>query len=324
MKAAWYTRNGEAKDVLVVGEMPTPHPGPGEVRIRLKTSGVHPSDVKNRKYQPILSDRYIPHSDGAGVIDEVGEGVDPIRIGQRVWTWNAQYQRPYGTAAQFISLPNFQAHPLPDVTDFDVGACMGITGQTAVQAVHLAGNLKGKTVLVTGAASCVGHYVSQLVLLSGGRAIGTAGSKEKAEHAISIGINDWINYKTDIVPECIKDLTSGKGVDVIIDMDFSTTASWLPHGVLSPNGKLVCYGSNQAKTTLLFRHLLINAYELRFFGMYSLNTEDRMRTLKRVNELLLSQKLVHSIGQRFTLDEIVLAHERVEAGREIGNVVIEF
>ena len=141
MKAAWYTHNGDAKDVLVVGDMPTPQAGPGEVRVALKTSGVNPSDVKNRKGRPLVSEHYIPHSDGAGVIDQVGAGVDASRMGQRVWTWNAQYKRPFGTAAQYIVLPQAQAHPLPDGTDFAAGACMGIPGLTAIQAVHLAGDL---------------------------------------------------------------------------------------------------------------------------------------------------------------------------------------
>jgi NADPH2:quinone reductase len=323
MKAAWYTHNGDAKDVLVVGDMPTPQAGPGEVRVHLKTSGVNPSDVKNRKGRPLVGERYIPHSDGAGVIDQVGAGVDASRMGQRVWTWNAQYKRPFGTAAQYIVLPQAQAHPLPDGTDFAAGACMGIPGLTAIQAVHLAGDLKGKTVLVTGAPSAVGHYVSQMVMLAGGRVIGTAGSQAKADHAISVGVKDWINYKTESVPERVKSLTAGKGVDAIIDMDFSTTATWLPQGVLAPEGQLICYGSNAAETPLSFRSLLINAYQLKFFIVYELNATDRARSLADLNHLLAQNKLVHGIGPRFSLDQVVAAHECVEAGRDIGNVVID-
>ncbi|NBY05413.1 MAG: NADPH:quinone reductase, partial [Betaproteobacteria bacterium] len=182
---------------------------------------------------------------------------------------------------------------------------------------------KGKTVLVTGAPSAVGHYVSQMVLLAGGRVIGTAGSQAKANHAISVGVTDWINYKTESVPDRVKSLTNGKGVDAIIDMDFSTTAKWLPEGVLAPQGQLICYGSNAAETSLSFRPLLINAYQLKFFIVYELEAADRARCLAQLNEWLTQKKLVHGIGPRFSLDQIAQAHECVEAGRDIGNVVID-
>jgi NADPH2:quinone reductase len=138
-----------------------------------------------------------------------------------------------------------------------------------------------------------------------------------------VGVKDWINYKTESVPERVKSLTDGKGVDAIIDMDFSTTATWLPQGVLAPEGQLICYGSNAAETPLSFRFLLINAYQLKFFIVYELNAADRARSLADLNDLLSQKKLVHGIGPRFSLDQIVAAHECVEAGRDIGNVVID-
>ncbi|MFM7013210.1 MAG: alcohol dehydrogenase catalytic domain-containing protein, partial [Betaproteobacteria bacterium] len=113
MKAAWYEKNGEAKDVLILGELPTPEPGPGEVRVKVHVSGVNPSDVKSRRNRPIYAPKIIPHSDAGGVIDAVGAGVSSARIGERVWTWNAQYQRPFGTAAQYVCLPQAQAVKLP-------------------------------------------------------------------------------------------------------------------------------------------------------------------------------------------------------------------
>jgi len=194
MKAAWYSRNGEAQDVMQVGELPTPSPRSGEVLVRLATSGVNPSDVKSRRARPLGEPLIVPHSDGAGIIEAVGEGVAKQRVGERVWIWNAQWQRPHGTASEFIVLPATQAVKLPDNTDFAAGACMGIPGLTAVQAVHLAGNesLRGKKVLVTGASSAVGHYITQLVTQYGGQVIGTVGSEQKAAHAKAAGAVETI------------------------------------------------------------------------------------------------------------------------------------
>jgi NADPH2:quinone reductase len=189
MKAAWYSRNGEAQDVMQVGDLPTPSPQAGEVLVRLATSGVNPSDVKSRRARPVNDPLIVPHSDGAGVIEAVGEGVPGSRVGERVWLWNGQWQRPMGTCAQYIALPVAQAVALPEGVDFAAGACMGIPGLTAVQAVILAerlsGDLRGQTVLVTGASSAVGHYITQMVTQAGGRVIGTVGSEAKAAHARS-------------------------------------------------------------------------------------------------------------------------------------------
>src|SRR3546814_8227107 len=141
MRAAWYSINGEACDVLQVGDLPTPEPGPGQVRVKLKVSGVNPSDVKSRRGRPIDSDLIVPHSDGAGLIDKVGQGVSPDRLGERVWVWNGQWRRPMGTAAEYIVLPQDQAVLLPDATDFQAGACLGIPALTALHALELAGDI---------------------------------------------------------------------------------------------------------------------------------------------------------------------------------------
>ena len=141
MKAAWYTKNGAARDVLVVGELPTPEPGPGEVLVKIYRSGINPSDVKSRRSRPLNAELIVPHCDGGGVIHAVGKGVTQERVGQRVWLWNGQWQRPMGTAAEFIALPQSQAVGLPPVVDFAVAACLGITVLTALQAVRLASPL---------------------------------------------------------------------------------------------------------------------------------------------------------------------------------------
>lgn len=326
MKAAWYSRNGEAQDVMQVGELPTPSPQAGEVLVRLATSGVNPSDVKSRRARPLSDPMIVPHSDGAGVIEAVGEGVPASRLGERVWVWNGQWQRPWGTCAQCIALPAAQAVALPDGTDFAAGACMGIPGLTAVQAVilaeRLAGDLAGQNVLVTGASSAVGHYITQMVSQAGGRVLGTVGSEAKALHARAAGMQEAIFYKTEPVPARVKALTQGRGADVIIDMDFSTTAGWAAEGALAPHGQVVCYGSNALEVALPFRPWLFQSMGVKFFLVYDLTPADRQQAVARLSQMLADGRLQHSIGARFALEQVALAHRTVEAGQTVGNVVI--
>jgi NADPH2:quinone reductase len=269
----------------------------------------------------------VPHSDGAGVIEAVGAGVPGSRVGERVWLWNGQWQRALGTCAQYIALPAAQAVALPAGTDFAAGACMGIPGLTAVQAVILAerlsGDLRGQTVLVTGASSAVGHYITQMVTLLGGRVIGTVGSEAKAAHARSAGMQEAIFYKTESVPERVKAVTQGRGADVIIDMDFSTTAAWASEGALAPHGQVVCYGSNALEVPLPFRPWLYQSMGVKFFLVYSLTPADRLAAVARLSSLLAAGQLQHSIGARYALDQVVQAHRMVEEGQTVGNVVID-
>jgi NADPH2:quinone reductase len=327
MKAAWYTQNGEAQDVMLVGELSTPSPQPGEVLVRLATSGVNPSDVKSRRARPVNDPLIVPHSDGAGVIEAVGAGVPAARVGERVWIWNGQWQRHLGTCAEYIALPAAQAVALPEGVDFAAGACMGIPGLTAVQAVilaeRLAGDLRGQTVLVTGASSAVGHYITQMVTLAGGRVIGTVGSEVKAAHARTAGMQEAIFYKTESVPERVKALTNGRGADVIIDMDFSTTARWAAEGALAPHCQVVCYGSNALEVPLPFRPWLYQSMGVKFFLVYDLTPADRRVAVQRLSDMLVANQLQHSIGARFTLNQVAQAHRTVEAGQTVGNVVID-
>lgn len=322
MKAAWYEKNGAAREVLTVGEMPTPEPGPGEVRVRLHASGVNPSDVKSRRGRPMVGPRIIPHSDGAGVIDAVGEGVDAGRIGERVWVWNGQWKRPFGTAAEFIALPAQQAVRLSDGTGFAEAACFGIPLLTAIHAVALAGARSGRTILVTGAASAVGHYAVQIARLAGARVIGTA-SAERGAHARTAGA-EIIDYKKENVAERIRALTEGRGVDAAIDMDLSTTADLVAKGALASHGTHVCYGSNvSGPVTISFPDYLFRCVDLRFFVVYELTADERAAALAEAERLLASGRLLHTVAARFPLDEAAAAHEAVEAGKVIGNVVLE-
>jgi NADPH2:quinone reductase len=323
MKAAWYSKNGEAKDVLVVGEQPTPQPKAGEVLVRLQASGVNPSDVKSRRGRPLtMGPLVIPHSDGAGVIEAVGEGVPAARIHERVWTWNGQWLRPHGTAAEYIALPAAQAVALPEAVDMVTASCFGIPALTAIHAVRLAEADGAKTVLVTGAASAVGHYASQIAAYKGMQVIGTA-SKARADVAREAGAAHVIDYKSEDVAARVVELTHGKGVDAIIDMDLSSTAPLLGRGALAPHGTLVCYGSNaMGDVPVPFRDLLFRGLTLRFFVVYELQNAARYAAIAELGVLLQQGRLQTKIAARYPLDEIVAAHEAVEQGA-FGNVVLE-
>jgi NADPH:quinone reductase len=323
MRAAWYERNGPARDVLIVGELPDPRPQAGEVLVKLNVSGVNPSDVKSRAGRPLTSAKIVPHSDGAGVIAGVGENVPQARIGERVWLWNGQWKRAFGTAAEFIALPQAQAVPLPKSIDFAAGACLGIPGLTAMHAVNLHGDVAGKTLLVTGGASAVGHYITQIATRRGARVIATA-SAARADHALSAGAAAVIDYRAENVARRVLDLTEGNGADGAIDMDFSTTAPLLSGGILAPHGKLVGFGSNiRGDNAVPFGDVLFKSLTLQFFLVYELEPAERATALEDLKTMLESGTLTHTIGARFPLADIAAAHEAVERGRVLGNVVLD-
>ena len=324
MRAAWYERNGEARDTLQIGQLPTPEPGPGEVRVAVHTSGVNPSDVKSRRGRPLAGPRVVPHSDAGGIVDAVGPGVDPARVGERVWVWNAQWQRPMGTAAEYVVVPSAMAVLLPDSCDFAAAACVGIPLLTAYEAVRRLGDIAGRDVLVIGAASSVSHYAAQLAAMQGARVIGTVSSEAKAAHARAAGVRETIDYRAGDMAGRIKGLTGGRGVHGIIDMDFSTTAGLVGEGALAPHGTVVSFGSNVAADHAVpFRTLLFSSITLQFFLIYDLTTEERAHAIRHVSALLGSGRLQHTIGARFALDDIASAHEAVESGRVMGNVIVD-
>ena len=325
MKAAWYSKNGKARDVLEVGELPTPEPGPDDVRVRLAVSGVNPSDVKSRGgSRPVKSGFVVPHSDGSGIIDKVGSNVSPSRIGERVWVWNGQWLRAMGTAAEYIALPSNQAVLLPDHIDFDAGACLGIPALTAFHAIELAGNIRNKTVLVIGVGSSVGYYAAQMAKLKGARVIGTVGSADRARLATDLGIDDIVDYKKDNVATRILSLTANRGVDIVVDMDFSSTTHLVSQNAVAEHGAVVCYGSNvRGQIPIDFGAWLFKSIRLHFFLIYDLLPGERLSAVEGLSQLLESGRLVHNIGPRYTLDEIADAHEAVERGSVAGNVVLD-
>ncbi len=323
MRAAWYERTGPAGEVLVVGEMPNPEPGPGEVRVKLATSGVNPSDWKARTgSRPMIAPRIIPHSDGAGVIDQVGDGVPDARIGERVWVWNGQWQRPFGTCATMITVPGTQAVKLPEGVSFEAGACFGIPLLTAYRALTTDGSVAGRRVLVTGGAGGVGHYAIQLArLLGAAQVLTTISSAEKAQHARAAGADATINYKSEDVVERIRVLTSDHGVDRIVDLDISSYGKLIPE-IIAKDGLVAAYGSNSRQFEFEFSPMIVSGVGVRFFIVYELADDVRRAAEAHLTRLLEAGCLQHAIGATYPLDQIVEAHEAVEQGRHMGNVVV--
>jgi NADPH2:quinone reductase len=324
MRAAWYEKNGAAAEVLHVGEMETPRPGPGEVRVRLKTSGVNPSDVKSRAgtARKIAFPRVIPHSDGAGEIDAVGAGVAASRVGERVWTWNGQWKRPLGTAAEYVVLPQAQAVALPPHVGFDVGACLGIPALTAWHALTLAGTSAGMTLLIPGGAGAVAHYAIQFAKARGAQVITTVSSEAKATVARAAGADHVVDYKREDVGARVAAITNKAGVDAVIELDFAANAHLLP-AVLRPKGTVVVYGTGKPEAHIPASFCLTNSIRLQFMLVYELTAEERNRAIADITHMLEQNKLVHNIAMTFPLADIVAAHLAVEQGKAIGNVVME-
>jgi NADPH2:quinone reductase len=323
MQAAFYTRQG-ASEVLTLGEQPTPEPGPGEVRVRLSTSGVNPSDYKSRKggrgamQYPLV----IPHSDGAGVIDAVGAGVAASRIGERVWLWNGQWDRPFGTAAQFIALPSAQAVRLPETVDDAAAACFGIPAFTAWEALRQAQVRPGMTVLVTGGAGSVGHYAIQMAKRKGATVLTTVSTDDKAAHATKAGADHVIRYKDEDVGARVQALTQGRGVDAIIEMDFPANVGFYP-ACLRPGGRVVVYGTGRPEATVPAGWFMRNRLVVSFVFIYQIEPADREAGLRELDTLMREGALQHTVALRLPLAEIARAHDVVEQGQVLGHVVLD-
>lgn len=326
MKAAFYETLGAARDVLQVGELPDPHPAAGEVRVRVEWSGVNPSDVKSRlglrsKQMPFA--RVIPHSDGAGVIDAVGPGVPAGRVGQRVWLWNAAWGRAHGTACGLVCLPQEQAVALPEQVEGEAGACLGIPALTALHAVLMDGGVAGKTVLVAGGAGAVGHYAVQMASrLGAARVLTSVSTPEKAALARAAGADEVLFYKTEPLAERVLELTGGVGVDRIIELDLAANAA-ADLQMLRPGGECVVYGSGNPQIELPFFPLIARNLQLKFFIVYQLSAKDRARAVATLGRMLARGALAHNVAARLPLAQIATAHELVESGRAVGNVVLE-
>ena len=328
MRAAYYEQNGSAREVLRVAEVETPQAGPGEVRVKLSHSGVNPSDVKSRQgaTRKIAWPRVIPHSDGAGQIDQVGDGIAKSRLGERVWVWNGQWKRAFGTAAEFIALPAAQAVKLPDKVSFEAGACLGIPAMTAIHAVALAAADKGSTLLIAGGAGSVSQYAIQFAKALGATVLTTISSPEKAKAAREAGADQTIDYRREDVGERVMELTGKRGVDALIEMDLAANAKLIPF-VLRPKGSVIVYGTGAPMVSLPALFCLTQSIRVQFFLVYELDTSERERAVSAISRALEQSSL--SIGKlinrvatpTYALADTAAAHEAVERGT-IGNVIV--
>jgi NADPH2:quinone reductase len=325
MKAAFYTRTGAAREVLQLADLPEPAPGVGEVKVRLHWSGVNPSDVKSRadlRGRGMPYPRVIPHSDGAGVVESVGPGVPASRVGERVWVWNGAFGRPDGTAAECIVLPTAQAVALPANVPMEAGACLGIPALTALHAVRGYGGVAGQRVLVAGGAGAVGHYAAQFARLLGARqVIASVSSPAKAALALEAGAHASVDYRAEPLAARVAELTEGEGLDRVIEVDVAANGA-VDAEMLRPGGCAVVYGSGKGSFELPFFPQIAKNLSWHFFIVYSLSPADRAAAESTLRWMLEAGLLQHRIDQRLDLADIVEAHEAVESGKLVGNLVL--
>lgn len=325
MHAAWYEQQGPADQVLKIGELECPEPSAHEVAVRIHYSGINPSDTKRRNgtRTKIQDPKIIPHSDGAGIIEKVGSQVSKDRIGQRVWTYNAQWQRPFGTAAEYVVLPEALAVPLPEQAPFTLGACLGIPAMTAHYAVFADGAVNGQTILVTGGAGSVGHFAIQFAKWGGAKVITTISSTEKAQIAKASGADEIINYREENVIDRIKALTNNAGIDRIVEVDFGGNLE-ISQAILKLNGTIATYASmGNTHPALPFYSLMFRGITIRLVNVYDLTPTARQHALKDITTMLEAKLLKELIAAEFPLEKIIAAHQLVESNKHIGQVLLK-
>jgi NADPH2:quinone reductase len=322
MKAAWYEKQGPAREVLTVGDMPDPTPGSGEVRIRIAASGVNPGDIKKRQDAFGLGmpyPRVIPHSDGAGQVDKVGDGVPAEWLGKPVWCFGAQSDRPFGTAAQFTVVPLAKAVPLPRNVIPEQGACLGIPGITAHRAVHVGGSVSGRTVLVQGAAGAVGLCAVQLARYAGAHVIGTIRSQAEEETARNAGAHEVVMNDSEL-PAHIKPFAPD-GIDHIVEVAFGANID-RDLELLKMGGSIASYATNIATPTISFWQLVFKNTRLFFLGSDDFPAEAKTQAARDINAALESGWSGFTIAERIPLIDIARAHELVEHPARPGRIVV--
>jgi NADPH2:quinone reductase len=326
MRAAWYERQGPAREVIVVGEMPDPRPGPGEVRIRLAASGINPGDVKKRGDAfgvGMPFPRVIPHSDGAGVIDEVGEGVTSARVGERAWCFGAQSYRPFGTAAGHTVVPASQAVRLPDGVSFEQGACLGIPGLTAHRAVHAAGPVRGRTLLVQGGAGAVGSCAVALARHAGAQVIATVRSERDGAAASRAGAHLVVRADGADEAELVERIqrVAPQGVHHVVEVAFHANVR-ADERVLAQGGSIATYATGEAAPTVPFWPLVFKNVSVHFLGSDDFPAAAKAAAAADLNEAMAAGWPGFEILRTLPLDSIAEAHELVEKPPRAGRVVL--
>ncbi|CAN7653000.1 NADPH:quinone reductase [Bosea sp. LjRoot90] len=327
MKAAWYQRKGPANEVLQVGEQPQPVAGPGELLIRVRASGINPSDWKGRAgwlgRDQMPFSLVIPHQDGAGEVVAAGSPELESRIGERVWFYEASLGRPFGGAAEYVALPARQVQPLPANVSFEEGACLGVPAMTAHRCVFADGPVAGKVVLVTGGAGAVGRYAIQFAKQGGARVIATVSRDEQARSAKAAGADLVLNRLSDDLAARIREFAGKeRGVDRIVEVAFGANLD-LTMQVLAPRGAVATYASDaKPEPALPFWPLITLDVTIRFVLVYVMDAAAHDEAAAAIGEGLRDGWLSHEVAARFSLDEIAEAHELLESGRAVGKVVV--
>jgi NADPH:quinone reductase len=322
VKAALYDRYGPAREVLRVEDVERPEPGPGEVRVRVEFSGVNPTDWKSRSgATPRPIDGFqVPHHDGAGVIDAVGAGVDPGRVGQRVWLWMAAAGRRWGTAAEWTVVPVDAAVPLPEGTSAELGASLGVPALTAHRCLFADGPIDGKSVLVAGGAGAVGHFAIELAKRAGARVVTTVSGPEKADLAAKAGADLVVNYRQPGAADQIRAFAGGAGVDRVVEVALGANLQ-LDLAVIAPGARIVCYAAEPADPDLPVRACMNANVVMRFVLLYGVPADALGQAARDVSAALADGALTELPVTLFPLDEIAAAQDAVEAGA-VGKVLV--
>ena len=326
MKATWFETFGEPKDVLEVGHKDDPIVQDNEVLVDLRVSAVNPSDEKKRagSFPDLLDDGFIiPHSDGAGIIVEVGKNISRNRIGERVWVYQGQFERRYGTAADLISIDSIRAPNLPENISFDVGACLGIPLMTAHRCVFADGSVKGKRLLITGGAGRVGYYTIQLAKNDGAFVIATASNEEDKKSCLNIGADAVVNHKEKNWGRHILEITKGKKIHRAIDVDFGANLTEVL-SCLRTGAIIATYASMQnPEPKIPFFKMMYMALSIRLIIVYSMPEKAKFNAIKDISNLLSKDQIKHRIAYKVSLDEIHKSHEIIREGNARGGVLIE-
>lgn len=321
MKAAWYDRQGLAAEVLQVGERPEPVAGAGEVRVRVTFSGVNPGDTKKREGwlgSAMPHPEVIPHSDGAGAVDQVGAGVDQGLVGRRVAVHGAQSYRSSGTAAEAVVVPQDLVTPLPDGVSDEVAALLGIPGITAHRAVFGDGPVAGEVVLVHGVRGGVSGIAAQLAAWGGATVIGTvrkaadldAAGLPQLEHVVALDDDPAAAIRR-IAPD---------GVDRVVEVALDANAD-LDAAVIANDGVIATYFARGDRVSLPFPPLLFANVTVRFLGSDDFPPAAKRAAMDDLVAAVAEGALRLQVGEVLPLDQIAQAHDDVDAGR-VGRVVL--
>jgi NADPH:quinone reductase len=315
MRAVWYERQGRAGEVLQVGDLPDPEPGPGEVRVRVTLSGVNPGDTKKRRGwlgSAMPYPRVIPHSDAAGVVESVGAGVNPARVGRRVWVYGAQSYRPFGTAAQLTVIPTQQAVDLPDEVSDEVGACLGIPGITAHRTVFADGPVTGATVLVQGVLGAVGSLAAQLAHWGGATVIGTVRRSDDLEPVSNAAVAYTVALDQADPAGVIRG-HAPDGVDRIIEVAFSDNID-LDAAVAKNHTVIAAYATRGDRPDFPFWPMLFDNITIRLLGSDDFPATSKQQAALDLTASARDGALSIPIGTPLPLERAAEAHERVDAG----------